>query len=450
MDAGACAHLHILVVDDEINIRKTLGMYLESEGCQVTAVSNAEDAAREVREQAFDLAFVDLRLGITDGLDLIPALLKDSPWLKIIVITAYASIETAIEAMRRGATDYLPKPFTPAQIGIAISKVMELRSLEERIEALARDLGRSHPDVDFSTEDPGMQKVVYLARHVARSDATVLFTGESGTGKTELARYIHQLSPRAAMPFGAVSCPSLSAELLDSELFGHVRGAFTGAIRDNRGKIAACEGGTLLLDEIGDLPVMLQPKLLRFIQEREYERVGDSATHRANVRILAATNIDLAEAVKKGLFREDLLYRLNVVEIEVPPLRERRADIRPLAERLLAFFSSNSHRRFLGFTDEAWEFLLRYEWPGNVRELRNAIERAVILCTTDRVGIEYLPEKIKPAVSVPKAGDPLSLARIEEEHIRRVLANSRSLQEAAETLGIDQATLWRRRKQYNI
>jgi two-component system, NtrC family, response regulator AlgB len=450
VNPGTCAHFHVLVVDDEINIRKTLGAYLESEDCQVIAVSNAEDASRAARDKAFDLAFVDLRLGITDGLDLIPSLLKDSPWLKIIVITAYASIETAIEAMRRGATDYVPKPFTPAQIGIAIGKVMEIRSLEERIEALARDLGRSHPDIDFSTEDPEMQRVVYLARQVARSDATVLLTGESGTGKTELARYIHQSSPRAGMPFGVVSCPSLSPELLDSELFGHVRGAFTGAIRDNLGKIAACEGGTLLLDEIGDLPVTLQPKLLRFLQDREYEKVGDSATHRANVRILAATNIDLDEAVKKGLFREELLYRLNVVEIEVPPLRERPADIRLLAERLLAFFSSNSHRRFLGFTDEAREFLLRYEWPGNVRELRNVIERAVILCKTDRIGIEYLPEKIKPAVSVPKAGDPLSLARIEEEHIRRVLANSRSLQEAAEILGIDQATLWRRRKQYNM
>lgn len=252
------------------------------------------------------------------------------------------------------------------------------------------------------------------------------------------------------MPFGVVSCPSLSPELLDTELFGHVRGAFTGAVKDNRGKIAACEGGTLLLDEIGDLPVTLQPKLLRFLQDREYERVGDAATHRANVRILAATNIDLDEAVKKGRFREELLYRLNVIHIEVPPLRGRPADIRPLAERLLAFFSANSHRRFLGFTDEAWEFLLRYEWPGNVRELRNAIERAVILCKADRIGIEYLAEKIKPAASAPKAGDPLSLARIEEEHIRRVLANSRSLQEAAEILGIDQATLWRRRKQYNI
>ena len=450
MNPGACENSRILIIDDEVNIRKTLSSYLESEGHHVTAVSNAEDASRAAREQAFDLAFVDLRLGMTDGLDLIPALLKGSPWLKIIVITAYASIETAIEAMRRGATDYVPKPFTPAQVGIAISKVMEIRSLEQRIETLARDLGRSNPDVDFSTEDPGMQRVVYLSRQVARSDATVLLTGESGTGKTELARYIHQLSPRAGMPFGVVSCPSLSLELLDSELFGHVRGAFTGAIKDYRGKIAACEGGTLLLDEIGDLPVALQPKLLRFLQDREYERVGDAITHRANVRILAATNIDLDKAVKKGLFREELFYRLNVIQIEVPPLRERPADIRSLAERLLAFFSSNTHRRFLGFTDEAWDFLLRYDWPGNVRELRNAIERAVIFCKTDRVGIEYLPEKIKPALSIPKAGDSLSLARIEEEHIRRVLATSKSLHEAAEILGIDQATLWRRRRQYNI
>lgn len=440
----------VLLIDDEINIRKTLGSYLGSEGHQVTGISNAEDALRVSNESMFDLAFVDLRLGMANGLDLIPALLKNSPWLKIIVITAYASIDTAIEAMRRGAADYVPKPFTPAQIGIAMGKAMELRSLEQKVENLARDLDRSNPGVNFSTEDPAMQRVIYLCRQVAQSDATVLLTGESGTGKTELARYIHQLSPRGSMPFGVVSCPSLSAELLDSELFGHVRGAFTGAIKDNPGKIAASEGGTLLLDEVGDLPVTIQPKLLRFLQDREFERVGDAMTCRANVRILAATNMNLDDAVMKGLFRQDLFYRLNVIQIEVPPLRERPLDIQSLATRLLTFFGANTHRKFIGFTDEAWDFLLQYSWPGNIRELRNLVERAAILCKSDRIGIEYLPEKIRPAASIPKAGDSLSLARIEEEHIRRVLTASRSLQEAADILGIDQATLWRRRKLYNI
>jgi len=443
--------LRVLVVDDEANIRRTLAIYLESEGHQVVSIGTAEDAIREASRRPFDLAFVDLRLGTTSGLDLIPTLLGGSPWLKIVVITAYASIETAVEAMRRGATDYLPKPFTPAQVGLAVQKVAEIRSLEQRVDSLVEDLSRTNPEVDFSTSDPAMQHVVHLSREVASSGATVLLRGESGTGKTMLARSIHRWSPRSGKPFGVISCPSLTAELLDSELFGHVKGAFTGAIRDNPGRIAVSEGGTLLLDEIGDLPLSLQPKLLRFLQDREYERVGDHATRKADVRILAATNVDLDDAVQKGSFRGELLYRLNVIQIEIPPLRERPSDIPALAERLLTFFGRSTHRRLLGFSDEALRALLAYSWPGNVRELRNVIERAVILSRGDLIGAESLPDKVRPSTATsPRVGDPVRLDKIEEEHIRSILASSRSLQEAADILGIDQATLWRRRKQYGI
>ncbi len=448
--AAPTAPLNVLVVDDEANIRKTLSVCLEADGHRVSAVGNFEDAISESTRRSFDLAFVDLRLGTASGLDLIPALLAASPWLKIVVITAYASIDTAVEAMRRGAADYSPKPFTPAQVALAVRKAAEVRSMEQRIASLQEDLGRAAPEADLSSESPAMLRAVSMARQVAPTDATVLLRGESGTGKTVLARAIHGWSRRAGKPFGVISCPSLSAELLESELFGHVKGAFTGAVRDNPGRIAACEGGTLLLDEIGDLPLPLQPTLLRFLQDREYERVGESSTRRADVRLLAATNADLEEAVRDGRFREDLFYRLNVIQIEIPPLRDRPEDIPALAARLLAFYGRSHHRRFVGFSEDALAALRGYRWPGNIRELRNVVERASILCPSDRIGVAHLPPAICPRDMPLKIGDPVRLEKIEEEHIRRVLASSKSLQEAAETLGIDQATLWRRRKQYGI
>ncbi len=442
--------LNILIVDDEPNIRKTLSLCLETEGHKVIAVSNFQDALAEASRRSFELAFVDLRLGTEDGLDLIPPLLAATPWLKVIIITAYASIDTAVEAMRRGATDYIPKPFTPAQVKLAVHKVFEMRTLEQRVASLQEDLGRLNPEADFSTTSAAMQRVINLSHQVASTDATLLLRGESGTGKTVLARAIHHWSHRANKPICIVSCPAFSPELLESELFGHVKGAFTGAIRDNPGRIATCEGGTLLLDEVGDLPANLQPKLLRFLQDREYERVGDYTTRKADVRIIAGTNRDLDKAVKEGRFREDLFYRLNVIQIEIPPLRERPEDVVMVAERLLAFFGQARHHLFLGFTPEALQALKQYHWPGNLRELRNVVERAAILCQTDRVGIECLPENILPSDSGARLGDRVSLEKIEEEHIRRVLAATKSLQEAADILGIDQATLWRRRKKYGI
>ena len=443
--------LNVLIIDDEANIRKMLTVCLESRGHRVTAVSNGKDARAEADRQVFDLAFVDLRLGTENGLDLIPPILGACPWIKIVVITAYASIDTAVEAMRRGATDYIPKPFTPEQVEIVTDRVATVRSMEQRIATLKEDLERLHPDVSFSSRHPGMQRAVELARQVAASEAVVLLRGPSGTGKTVLARAIHGWSRRADKPFGTISCPTLSPDLLESELFGHVKGAFTGALRDNPGRVASCEGGTLFLDEIGDLPLTLQPKLLRFIQDREYESVGDQRTKRADVRIVTATNTDLDKAVQDGRFREDLYYRLNVIQIDLPPLADRPDDVEALAKNMLEFFSAQNHKVLKGYSDTAITALRQYSWPGNIRELRNVVERAAILCTTDTVQVEHLPASVAPRIPPQvQLGDHVSLKTMEEQHIRRVVATTKTLQEAADILGIDQATLWHKRKQYCI
>ncbi|MGD0091953.1 MAG: sigma-54 dependent transcriptional regulator [Planctomycetota bacterium] len=444
------APLSVLVVDDEPNIRRTLTICLEGCGHKVAAVSNPRDALAVSVSRAFDLAFVDLRLGTELGLDLIPKLLAQSPWTKIVVITAYASVDTAVEAMKRGASDYLPKPFTPAQVELVANKLARMRGLENEVVALQQILAQVYPEVDLSSSSPVMQRAVALARQVAATDATVLIRGESGTGKGVLARALHLWSNRAHKPFTVVACPALSAELLESELFGHVRGAFTGAVRDHPGRIAVSEGGTLFLDEIGALPLALQPKLLRFLQERQFERIGEAVTRTADVRVLSATNCDLEAALKAGNLREDLFYRLNVIQIDVPALRDRAEDIVPLGERLLAFFSRQNHRRALEFAPDALEALKHFAWPGNVRELRNVVERAAILCQGEQVRLEHLPPVFRPQPDDVRLGDQVSLAKIEEEHIRRVLVTVHSLDEAARILGIDQATLWRRRKQYGL
>jgi NtrC-family two-component system response regulator AlgB len=441
--------LRILVVDDEVNIRKTLSISLEAEGHDVVAVSNPADARAENSRRSFDLAFVDLRLGAAQGMDLIPALLAESPWLRVVVITAYGSIDSAVEAMKRGASDYLTKPFTPAQVKLVTDRIARLRALEQQVAGLEGTTGEPQPVITLESTNPQMQRAFELARQVASSDATVLILGESGTGKGVLAKLIHQWSDRAGRPFSTVSCPSLAPELLESELFGHIKGAFTGAMRDNPGRVAVSESGTLFLVEIGEMPLGLQPKLLRFLQDKEYERVGDSVTRRANVRIIAATNADLDAAVRGGRFREDLYYRLNVIQIDVPPLRQRKDDIVPLAERMLALVG---RRRFDGFTNDALTAMVSYPWPGNLRELRNAIERAAILSKTARVGVEHLPKAVSPAESSGEihAGDNVSLDKLEETHIRRVVSTAKTLEEAAAILGIDVATLWRRRKKYGI
>jgi NtrC-family two-component system response regulator AlgB len=441
--------LKVLVIDDEKNIRATLSLCLEQMGCKVTPTPSAESALAALTQQPYDLAFLDLRLGKVSGLDLIPQLLVQEPNLFVIVITAYATIDTAVEAIKRGARDYIPKPFTPAQIEHVIKKVAERRELTSRITNLEEQLRASVPDIELQTRSPKMHVAFDTAFRAAASDATLMLRGESGTGKGVLARMIHIHSPRADRPFVVVNCPTLSEELLASELFGHAKGAFTGAVRDQAGKVEAAQGGTLFLDEIGEISPALQAKLLRFLQEKQFERLGETRTRAADVRVIAATNRDLEKDVQQGRFREDLLYQLNVVEISLPPLRERPEDIVPLARHFLAFFSRAARRSTPELSQAAEQALLGYSWPGNVRELANAIERTVILWPAQSIQPEGLPERIAAHRNAgPRLGGDFTLEQIEREHITRVIARIGTLEEAAKILGIDSSTLWRKRRKY--
>jgi NtrC-family two-component system response regulator AlgB len=443
--------LRVLVVDDEKNIRSTLALALESAGCAVGLAATAESALAHASREVFDLALVDLKLAESSGLDLIPKLVAASPGLDIVVITAYATIDTAVEAMRRGAVDYLPKPFTPAQIRHLVERTAQRRALVRQVRDLEGQLADAVPELELATRSAALQAALDTVRRAAGSEAAVLLRGENGTGKGVLARLLHTRSPRATGPFVVVHAPTLSEELLASELFGHARGAFTGAVKDQPGKVEAAHGGTLFLDEIAEIAPTLQAKLLRFLQDKQFERVGETQSRRADVRVVSATNRNLETDVGAGRFREDLLYRLNVIEVTVPPLRERREDIVPLARHFVAFFARQARRPVPEMSPEAEAALLRYDWPGNVRELRNAMERAVVLMDGRVLDASALPRKVAEAPATgPALGDDVTLDDVEKEHIRRVLLRAGSLDDAARILGIDPSTLWRKRKRYDI
>ncbi len=431
--------MRILIVDDEEIQRKALGGFLNKKGFETDMAGSFEEAIELVKNKMYDVAIVDMRLGKASGLELLEKIREISPLTKVIIVTAYGTIDTAVYSMKEGAIDFLTKPINLQELFALIKRIEEEISIENITQVENKDLKVS----GVIAKSKSMKKVLSLAYRAAESTAPVLVTGESGTGKEVIARFIHTASKRVG-DFIALSCAAIPDGLLESELFGYEKGAFTGAERTQKGKIELAEGGTLFLDEIGEMPRTLQAKLLRFLETGEYWRLGGEKPMKANVRIIAATNRNLEEMIKNGTFREDLYYRINTIHIRIPPLRERREDIIPLAEHFLSLFSKRERKHVKGFTKKARYFLVGYPFRGNVRELKNMVERAVILSDSQYIDVEDLVD-----TGYEKEKIHLSLEEVEKEHIRKVLIMTDwNIKEAASILGIHRNTLAQKVKKY--
>jgi two-component system, NtrC family, response regulator AtoC len=448
----------VLIADDEESIRHVLSELLHERGYEVRAVSDGEEAVRELSLRDYDALVTDVRMPKMNGLDLVRAAQTVSPETTIIVMSAYGSHELAIEAMKAGAYDYLGKPFRPDEVLLVLRKAEERERLRRENLRLREEVSRRAPQL--VAEGPAMKEVMRVVQKVAPTPTTVLIEGESGTGKELVARALHDLSPRGERPFVAVNCGAIPETLIESELFGHAKGAFTDARTAKRGLFEEADGGTLLLDEIGELPLLVQPSLLRVLQQGEVRRVGDSRAARVDVRVLAATNRDLGAHVQAGRFREDLYYRLNVVQLRLPPLRERQDEIAVLADHILARHAERIAMPPRRLSPRALELLQRYRWPGNVRELENALERALVLAEDEEIGPEALPDAVQRAVlpepppSHPDPGD-LSVKRaqraLEAELIRRALERTQGNRtRAAELLELSPRALLYKIREYGL
>ncbi|MEW5853335.1 MAG: sigma-54 dependent transcriptional regulator [Myxococcota bacterium] len=453
----------ILVVDDEANARAALADLLREEGYAVDVAADGFKALPKLDEQAPDLLLTDLRMPGMDGLELMRKARERDPTMAVVVMTAFGAIDTAIQAMREGAADYLTKPLNFDELVLVLQRTLESRRLREETGQLRQRLSEKHRLDKIVGNSPPMQAVFATVMQVAPSRASVLITGESGTGKELIAAALHEHSPRAKGPFIKLHCAALAETLLESELFGHERGAFTGAVSRRDGRFQQAHGGTLFLDEIGEISAAIQVKLLRFLQEHQFERVGGNQTISVDVRVVAATNRDLFRRVKEGHFREDLYYRLNVVTIEVPPLRARPGDIPLLATHFLKKYAEENNKNVTGFADDALAVMSRYPWPGNVRELENAVERAVVVCRGDIIRSADLGPAILSVVPDVKGptGAPVgahggpqvpgaTLAELEKYAILRTLEHTGgSTSKAAEMLGISPRKIQYKLREYS-
>lgn len=440
--------IKVLVVDDEEPFRRLLKKELTRKGFSVEVTPDGENALRLVAQDTFDVVLLDIVMPGIDGIAVMKKMMQDPSPPAIIVLTGRATVETAVEAMKNGAYDYLTKPYKLDELMIIINRAYEYRRLQMRNQQLHQELIRKGSPQDFVFKSKKMEEIFNIVKKIAPTDSTVLISGESGTGKEMIANLIWQYSNRKDAPFIALNCATLSENLIESELFGHEKGAFTNAFQTKYGIVEVADKGTLFLDEIGEMPMVLQAKLLRFLDSGEFRRVGGNKTLRTDVRVIAATNRDLGEAVKKAGFRQDLYYRLNVINILIPPLRERREDVPELARYFLEKYTNKLSKMIKGIDDDAMSILVNYHWPGNVRELENVIERAVILSETDLIRSEDVSIGQIP---VEEDGALGSLDEVEMSHILKVLRETGWNQSrASQILGIDRKTLYLKIKKYKI
>ncbi len=438
----------ILIVDDEEIVRESLSGWLEKDGYTIGTAPDGTSALAMMAEHRWSILLVDLKMPGIDGLEVLRRVKETWPDTAVLIMTAYATVDTAVNAMKAGAFDYVVKPFDPEEVSLVVEKIVAQQALLRENAVLRKALKKEYRFHDLVTKSPALLATLELAKTAAKSPSTVLVLGESGTGKELLARAIHAESPRAAKPFVAVSCAALTETLLESELFGYEKGAFTGANGRREGKFEAARGGTLFLDEIGDIGMKLQLDLLRVLEERKVVRVGGTEPVPVDVRIVAATNRDLRRAVEEGRFRQDLFYRLNVITITLLPLRERKEDIPLLVDRILEQLSSELKRDVEGVTPEAMAILLAHTWPGNVRELRNVLERALVVSTGPLVEARHLGLSVGGAVA---PAHPASLEEIERQYIADVLRQTAgNVTQAARILDIDRVTLYSKIKKWGL